>query len=281
MVQGLFGGATSYEEQSLADIIEDIESWMSYAKDTMDFIDEGINESKKNAFWNMVPFNFQMMLFSTVKCQKTYIYDFEIILKCCREDNISEREVKLLKKIGVKAVENNCEYGRIYKEESNWKDYSNPKFRIVEKLYKEGRDFFVTLQDATNASNRLRDYMNKQQKVIHQNNVNQTIAGNGNQVLGINTGTVMFGNLLLSEFSSELATALVKINELSDITEVQKKYLEEILRDVEVAIRDDNQLKQAEIKSKFKGFIGGVGKVSIKVIDILSGLATIGTFLNL
>ena len=30
MAQGIFGGATSYEEQSLNDILEDVEKWIEY-----------------------------------------------------------------------------------------------------------------------------------------------------------------------------------------------------------------------------------------------------------
>lgn len=33
MAQGIFGGATSYEEQSLADIDSDIQKWIEYTEE--------------------------------------------------------------------------------------------------------------------------------------------------------------------------------------------------------------------------------------------------------
>jgi len=42
MVQDIIGGATSYEEQSLMDILEDIHRWLSYTEKKKEFM-----ESKK------------------------------------------------------------------------------------------------------------------------------------------------------------------------------------------------------------------------------------------
>ena len=40
MAQGIFGGATSYEEQSLSDIMEDLEKWTEYTFQTKAYISE-------------------------------------------------------------------------------------------------------------------------------------------------------------------------------------------------------------------------------------------------
>lgn len=54
MGQGLFGGATSYEGQSLKNIQEDIECWIKYTTDTKSFVIAQKNIVKKSGFWNRI-----------------------------------------------------------------------------------------------------------------------------------------------------------------------------------------------------------------------------------
>lgn len=85
----------------------------------------------------------------------------DLVKKSIEQNCITEKEVKLLSNIGIKAGEFNIEYGQTYNENTCWHDYGNAGFREVEKIYQEGRDFFVTMQDAENAAARLGDYMTK------------------------------------------------------------------------------------------------------------------------
>ncbi len=281
MSQGLIGGGTSYQDQSLADIIEDMERWLAYSIEIMELINKDVKRSKENTFWDKVPWNFQMTLLSTLTCQRTFIHDFEMIIRRCKEDDITEREVELLRGIGITAIEFNNKYGKTYNEEYRWKDYDSLDFRVVENLYAEGRDFFVTLQDAANASNRLKDYISKQQKIIHQNNVSQKITGNGNQVAGVNTGIMNFDSNSVDNFREAITEAIGKINELNDVSAEQKEHLGEILYEAEGAVQDEDMSKQIEVKAKFKGFMMGIGKASVNVISVLSSLTAIAQFFGI
>lgn len=62
MVQGLIGGMTGYEDQSLNDILEDINKWIGYTTEIKQYIEDGISTLKERGYWNNIPFNFQMTL---------------------------------------------------------------------------------------------------------------------------------------------------------------------------------------------------------------------------
>ena len=175
MVQGLFGGCTSYREQSLPNILEDIDFWVKYTGQKKDFMIKSKNEMKSSEFWNKIPWNFQMTIETTIDYFETILYDLDLVKKAISANHITIREVSLLKSIGKKSVEYNREYGRHFNEDHGWRDYGNPDFTVVEQAYAKGRDFFVTLQDAANAAERLEDYM---QNSMINNGIQ--IAGNVN-----------------------------------------------------------------------------------------------------
>lgn len=161
MGQGLFGGATSYEGQSLKNIQEDIECWIKYTTDTKSFVIAQKNIVKKSGFWNRIEYDFLVTIGETIRYFETILHDLDLVKKSIEQNCITEKEVKLLSNIGIKAGEFNIEYGQTYNENTCWHDYGNAGFREAEKIYQEGRDFFVTMQDAENAAARLGDYMTK------------------------------------------------------------------------------------------------------------------------
>ena len=54
MAQGLFGGATSYEEQSLSDIKLDVLKWIGYTKQIQDEMNTRLQKAKESGFWSKV-----------------------------------------------------------------------------------------------------------------------------------------------------------------------------------------------------------------------------------
>ena len=215
MAQGIFGGATSYEEQSLPDIKADIEKWVEYTKQMHDTLEIGMKNLNECGFWKQIPFNFQMTLTSTMRCQESYLHDFLMILDAISNSSVTGMEVNLLQKIGIKADEFNDEYGRTYKEESRWKKYGEADFKIAENLYSRGRDCFVTLQDARNAAVRLNDYVIAPALVTH-NTITQTVNGSSNIVTGINSGQIV-QNSSVNEFKVEIEKAQGEINALGGV----------------------------------------------------------------
>ncbi|MGX1194966.1 hypothetical protein [Metabacillus sp. SLBN-84] len=277
MAQGLFGGMSNYEDQSIGDIIDDINKWILYTEQTKNYIEEGITTLKRKEYWIKVPFNFQMTLISSVRCQKTFIEDLSIILKAIKRDQLTQREVNLMKKIGHNAIEYNTEYGKTYKEEYEWKDYGNENFKIAENMYAKGRDFFVTLQDASNVSVRLNDYINTLPSVVN-NNITQSVTGSGNVVAGINSGQINNTHIIITDFINDLDSAIQKLKDSNDLDKPQKDFLEEILEESRDAVTNGDLSAQATTKSKMKSFLIGAGSKALPIINLLGTYSSIASY---
>ncbi|MCI6637660.1 MAG: hypothetical protein SOT60_10405 [Bilifractor sp.] len=174
-MQSSIGGATDYSEQSCNDILKDIQNWIVETQKIDVYMNEHLNMAKVSGFWQKVDCDFQITLLASTRFFKTIISDLRQVESTIQRDCISESEVRLLRNIGNKAVEYNDEYGKAYHRNHWWQDYDNPDFKVVEDMYREGRDFFVSLQDAQNASSRLEDYMN-----MDHSNKTITVNFNGN-----------------------------------------------------------------------------------------------------
>ena len=280
MGQGIIAGATSYEEQSLKDILSDIEYWINYTTDIIFFIEESISKLRECKFWEEIPFNFQMTILASVVCQQTYIEDFNLIKKSIKENLITEREVKLLYGIGNKAREFNRDYGITYKEDFHWKKYGQTDFIIAENIYAKGRDYFATLQDAANASYRLNDYVS-QIPSITNNNVTQHITGSMNLVNGINYGNITNNSTNECNFFQDCDLAISKIYGSNEIENEIKEYIENLLNKSKRAMVENNDIEKDECKTDFKGFILGAGVKAYKVLGILSNFASIASFFGI
>lgn len=194
MAQGLFGGLTSYETQSLQDIFEDIEKWIGLTNEIEKLVVDRYTKLQNCGFWNKIPFNFQHTIGSTIRYFNTIKYDFSLIKDAIEKDYITEKEVNLLRTIGHEAGSFDIDYGKTYKEDLHkWSDYDNPDFRLAEEIYNHGRGYFVTLRDASNAAHRLEDYMTK-------GNVTNNISNIGDNATGIQ---VQQGNINSTQLSNE------------------------------------------------------------------------------
>lgn len=278
MVQSIFGGATSYQEQSLKNIIIDINRWIDYTISTRDFLQSSEIYLKSENYWHNIPFNFQMTLLSSITQQNTYLEDFNIILKSINNDSITDREINLLHKIGSMAISFNSEYGKTYKEDSTWKDYENPMFKVAEDMYCKGRDYFVTMQDATNASIRLQDYSIKH-PIITQNNITQNISRNSGQVVGISNGNLIQNKLNSnSTILDDIKSAVIELNKSSEIDSLHKDYINNILTNTASALNNDDIQTQNTCKAELKAFLFGAGDKALKVVGILSSFASLASF---
>lgn len=178
MAQGIMGGLTSYEEQSLPDILRDISNWIHYTSERKAFMLKQKDELAKSKYWEKIPFDFQLTIITSISYFDTIIHDLELVKRSIEKNRITKREVVLLRNIGIKAVEYNREYGKTYKEDRRyWHDYGNPDFIIAEEMYGKGRDYFVTIQDTANAAYRLEDYMEKGQVINNSLNISGNITG--------------------------------------------------------------------------------------------------------
>jgi hypothetical protein len=263
MGQSLIGGATSYEEQSLTDILDDVKKWVEYTLDSKSKILEYKNQFQ-DAYWYKIPWNFQLTITSTLMFLDTILFDLGLIKAALLANNVTSKEVALLRNIGRNATKKNIEYGKTFKEDNcYWHDYKDAQFKIAEKIYCEGRDYFVTLMDADNAAHRLEDYMNHSSATNNTLNVIGDIAGSQ-----IQQGTAYSSQFMITEecFDYKLVLeALEKIQntfetpdflkDLGSNTEKMKLCVEEAMR----------MAKQQEKPSKMKAALSTIRDLAVGV----------------
>lgn len=264
MAQGPIGGATSYEEQSLHDILEDIIGWINYTNNKKLFILGQKDSLHQSGFWDKIAFNFRLTVISTISYFDTILYDLALIKTAIENNCITEKEVNLLRNIGYKSIEFNREYGQTYKEDLiYWSDYDNPDFRVAEEVYGRGRDYFVTMQDACNAAARLEDYMEKGQVI------NNTLHIGGNVISSqLQQGTNNSTQNMVAENNfdyEQVLKILNKINKSFENDDFQEDFgdkSEEIKKAVADAIE---MVKRDEEPSKIKKALDTIKELAIQV----------------
>ena len=286
MAQSIFGGCTSYQGQSFDDISEDIKGWIKYAENMSNELEEKIKISKENHYWDKVGFDFKSTIYESISYFKTIICDLTLISDAISQDKVTKREVGLLQKIGMRAVEfNTVDYPASYKgrDAHLWKDYGNPDFKNIEDMYAHGRDFFVTLQDAANAATRLEDYMNESKTINNTMNISGNITNSQIQQ-GTNYSTQFqecgenfdYDNVLKIVEQIQQYTSLEQFK-----TELGEK-ADEIIQELDSIKENANQKKRSDvIKRSFEKIKDIASNVGTKIIS--GGIITLinETFPNL
>lgn len=179
-MQGLIAGCTNYSEQTIDDIKNDIVKWQRMSQEISEIFTSTIIELKNNGYWQeTVPFNFRIFCENVPNICRTFISDFKKILDDIEQGKILKTTIKLMENIYRVSVENEERSWKTFKDDHDWHVYSNKNFQAAEKLYKDGRDFFVTLRDVSNATARMEDYTVEEKNSIIDNSI--TI-GDGNKI---------------------------------------------------------------------------------------------------
>lgn len=214
-------GMTSYDEQRLDDIVKDIETWVEVAYQRKTSMISLLDRAKNSGFWNNVDTDFQEIIEESILYFNTIISDLSLVVSDIKKSEVLNRDIKLLNRIGVSSARYNVYYPKTYNADRSWHDYNNLEFHNVEKLYITGRDYYASLQDASNAAERLQDYLSEEKREVIQNvriegDVSegrlQIIANNTGQAVVVNNEKMEFKDILLEikthvdsdEFENEL-----------------------------------------------------------------------------
>lgn len=192
MAQSLFAGMTNYSEQTILDIKADIEKWIEYSQKIKAFFQETIAELKVTSYWETkIPFGFRSFCLNVVTVCDTFSSDFQIILLAINRDNVTRREIDLMRNIYRVACENETDSWKSFRNfdgDGHWHEYGDPLFEKVENLYDKSRDYFGTLKDVSNAAARMENYMKDEIKI--QNNTDNSIhIGDNNKISKSNIST--------------------------------------------------------------------------------------------
>lgn len=253
-----------YEGKSNLDIRQDINSWKKYTEYTRSQIIEKKEALVNNGFWDNIPWNFQQTVNESIDCFRTFLNDFQIIELAFGRDFISEKEVKLLKEIGKKSLEYKNNYRKYFKEEYEWREYKNPKFKIAESIYQQGRDFFTALQDASNAAMRLEDY-------ISNNSISNKIIVYGDSY---NTNIQQGQNNNMSVSANDMSELLLKLDEL--LNNLKYSLPEEEVDDAQeyIEIIKDEAIKEKPRKKVLKFAADSLKKLKWST-DLMASIGTI------
>ncbi|MDF2609307.1 MAG: hypothetical protein K0R92_781 [Lachnospiraceae bacterium] len=263
MTQGIIGGATSYEEQSLLDILCDINNWIDYTSDRKAFILTQKDKLDNSLFWDKIPFDFQLTILTTISYFDTILYDLNIVKKSIENSCITEKEVILLRNIGRKSREYNREYGKTYKDEHLWKDYGNPDFHVAEEIYSEGRDYFVTLQDAGNAASRLENYMEKGNIINNTLSFSAPITGSQIQQGTINSSQSM---TVENNFDyDKVMDVLNKIQKTTNSADFQEEFADKAEQVKEIVSETIQMAQKKEEPTKIKKALSTLKNIAIGV----------------
>lgn len=266
MAQGAIGGATSYEFQSIKDIQADIEKWGSYIEEVKLEYETVIEDLTQAGYWmRSVSYDFKCLVMETKMIFDSFLTDFNIILNAVKEDRVTEREVELLNQVGIRAIKYNHEYGIIWHgQDYRWLNYGEVNFQKVEDLYADGRDLFVTLQDAGNAAARLKDYIIKVSST--HNNI---IIGDSNGVIQIqqNTNNSKQNIAQNQEFDyDKAAECILKIIKLIN-SEYAKEDLGDNFENIKAGIEEiQKSINKHDSKSTIQ-------KIWLKTRPLLDGVA--------
>lgn len=185
MAQSFLAGMTSYENQSLNNIAEDIAIWIKYSEDSKTEIIKKLSELKKTEFYKKIPYDYLTMIHEMPMICQTNIDDLHQTLQAIQINTITSQNVDLFRKVGVRAIKNGEDNKKCFKlrEDGYWHDYGNPEFHMVEDIYATFGDYCATLWDITNAASRLKDYVNIPEEITTMKYENNSInIGSNNKI---------------------------------------------------------------------------------------------------
>ncbi len=183
MSQCGLAGFTLYENQSLTDIIQDINFWIKYSKDMLAICSTATEDIKESVFF--IPHEYESFMRESIQICQTNIDDLNIVLDAIDKKAVTIEIVELFQKIGKRAYANYEENKRCFdwRGDAYWHDYSNKEFLQIEDFYKSFADYSATLWDISNAANRLKDYRNPIKEVnLMQYEDNSIHIGNHNKI---------------------------------------------------------------------------------------------------
>ena len=158
MPRGSIAGATDYSHQTLHDILNDLNDWKLSLISTTDYIKATIKQLVDNGYWSTVPYEMASLVAYTLKFYETSIAEIDDIIQGLKVE-VQQHHISRLRSLGKTAYDLNIDFGRVWHQEYKLKDYGNPDFSNVERIYSHGRDMVIDMLDLDNAAARLEAFL--------------------------------------------------------------------------------------------------------------------------
>ncbi|PEV71261.1 hypothetical protein CN434_05160 [Bacillus thuringiensis] len=266
MVRGLVIGSTGYSNQSLPDMLIDLEQWIEFLRDSDNTFKSIIEELEKIGYWSSVDYDFKASCYDLRRYFNTAVNDLQEVINGINSE-IKEYHIRLLKNLGANAHEQHSHHRKIWREYPN-KEYGDATFKMVETLYAEGSDMAGDMFDLNNLAARLEHFvgMSKQvnsskRTITVNNNFNATVTGIQQNYESSNIQqTVNLG----SSQDKELEELKIIINQFKEFLEQstiqEKEEIAENLSDLEETLQQE-QPKKNRIKSFGNSITTGMKKM--------------------
>lgn len=229
MARGILAGGTDYSNQSITDIIKDLEDISKETAASIEMIKNNVELSKQSGYWNSkVVFDFRAIVLYSLKHYETTKEELESISKEIKEE-IQQNHCNRIAKIAEVADIINIEIGQIWHNdyEDEDKEYGKKEFLIVEEIYGETKDMACSLLDLSNIATRLEDFIGWKGKKV--------MSAEKDEILKI---------LFLSSSPSDEDTIRVDL-ELRKIEEALEaaKYRDNVSLEKKIAIKPETMTK--------------------------------------
>jgi hypothetical protein len=186
MARALAAGSTDYSHQSLDDILSDLDDWSAALRKDMTIIATNKKKLEDNNYWELANTDFKWLLARAVKFYETSLNEIVEI----REQipiEVESHHVNRLRSLGNTSHELNLEFGDVWHHDVRPKDYGESNFMIFEKLYIDGRELSIDMEDLSNVAARLEDFVGRKgraNKLANNINVNIGRDFSGNLIVG-------------------------------------------------------------------------------------------------
>lgn len=160
MARSMIAGMTDYSNQSFEDMILDLEEWIQNLKEVAEALPRNVQRLKELQYWEKVDPNFQGLVGYSIKFFETSIKEFSDIVKEIKQE-VRVDHVTRIRGLCKTAIDLDFDYGRIWHQKYQDKEYGDTRFSLVEGLYQQGRLMAIDMRDLCNLADRINDFVGK------------------------------------------------------------------------------------------------------------------------
>jgi len=177
MTKSIFAGMTDYSLQSLDEILSDLNVCKNNLTDLCNTLKQCEAQLKNNGYWGHIHSSIRDLFIYSIKFFTSSLREIDSLLpELAEEVNVSH--IKRIHRIGINAKELESDFAIQWHMEpwEEQKEYSNPYFKIAEKMYREARAMASDMIDLLSLSTRLEDFTGKTQAKNITNKRAETIS---------------------------------------------------------------------------------------------------------
>ncbi len=162
---------THFESLSFNSLKDNISSEIEIQRSYVLSIKSSVDQLKSSGFWvENVPHDFRFVVTNALNHYENSIDELTDINEGI-EIEVKENHVQRLKTIAEVAHQINVDIGRVWNRDYDNKDYDDHEFLIIDRtIYPETRDMAVNLSGLSRISDRLKDFVGRNNKTMKEKN---------------------------------------------------------------------------------------------------------------